>query len=163
MTVQPEQTTTLLPLNIPGIQSIQWLDVDFPTEPFIVSERHEDGEVTGMHADRDALPAAWADRLDWVLGHPDEARCGLADLMDEATGTLCSNLIGFWLFEDDDAPHRSGMRWNSFALVGVPLMAGGVVTEVGCVAVCADCTPAMLYESANAAQSGGIPADQGGA
>ena len=47
------------------------------------------------------------------------------------------------LYEDDDEPYRSGMRWRMVVLVDTG--------NGGCAVVCEDCSPENLYDAARAA------------
>lgn len=76
-----------------------------------------------------------------------ESSCAFSHLMERsvaacATPYLGETPIGWNLHEDDDEPHRSGIRWVAVALVA---------TEEGVTAVCEDCHPVNLYAAAREA------------
>lgn len=68
-----------------------------------------------------------------------ECSCDFVNLVDEASGQMCSEWVGWLLHEDDEHPVRSGVEWHTAVLVD-----NGEV----CAVVCEDDSPATLYENA---------------
>ena len=128
-------------MTSPIEHTIRWFEYETPPTIEVYGDH---GDVVDYLPDYTGLPnlPVWHEALARVMATVDEARCDVAALMDDATGQMCANAIGWVLDEYED--YRTGREtartvFRVFALVGAP---GGVA------AVCEDCMPHNLYENA---------------